>query len=192
MTTIIVGGHSRKVGKTAVTAALIAAFAEYHWTAIKISTHFHESLPQGIGCSIYEEHSREGVTDSSRFLAAGAVRSFWVRVQENQMKEAMPHLLPVLQSSPFLIIESNNILQYVPKDILIMVLKYDVADFKESARMILPKANAIVAISRDASSQGWEGVPEMPVGIPVFDATDPHILPPGLIELVRSYLRRQL
>jgi hypothetical protein len=192
MTTIIVGGHSRKVGKTAVTAALIAAFAEYRWAAIKISTHCHGRLPHDKGCSIYEEHSREGLTDSSRFLAAGAGRSFWVQVQENQMEAAMPQLLPVLQSSPFLIIESNHILQYVPKDILIMVLKYDVADFKESARVILPKANAIVAINRNASSQGWEGLREMSVGIPVFDASDPHILPPGLMELVRSHLRRQL
>lgn len=192
MTTIIVGGHSRKVGKTAVTAALIAAFAEYHWVAIKISTHCHGSLPHDKGCSIYEENSRKGLTDSSRFLAAGAARSFWVQVQENQMETAMPQLMPVLQSSPFLIIESNNILQYVPKDILIMVLKYDLADFKESARKILPRANAIVAINRSISSQGWKSVkPEMPAGIPVFDTPDPHILPPGLIELVRSHLHGQ-
>jgi hypothetical protein len=191
MTTIIVGGHSRKVGKTAITAALIAAFLDYPWTAIKISTHCHGGLPHDNGCSIYEEHSREGLTDSSRFLAAGAARTFWVRIQENQMEAAMSQLAPVLQSSPFLIIESNNILQYVPKDILIMVLKYDVADFKESARKILPKANAIVAINRNNSSRGWEGVPEMPFGIPVFDTPDPCILPPGLMELVRSHLRRQ-
>ena len=48
----------------------------------------------------------------------------------------------------------------------------------------LPKANAIVAISRNDSSQGWEGVPEIPVGIPVFDTPDPHILPLGLVDWV--------
>jgi hypothetical protein len=177
MTTIIVGGHSRKVGKTAVTAALIAAFAEYPWDN---------------GCSIYEEHNRDGFTDSSRFLAAGAARSFWVRIQENQIEAAMSQLLPALQSSPFLIIESNNILQCIPKDILIMVLKYDVDDFKESARKILPKTNAIVAISRNASSPDWESVmQEIPAGIPVFDTPDPHVLPPGLMELVRFHLHGQ-
>ena len=55
--------------------------------------------------------------------SCGAERSFWVRVQDNQMEAAMPRLMPVLQSSPFLIIESNHILQYFPKDILIMVLR---------------------------------------------------------------------
>jgi hypothetical protein len=192
MTTIIVGGHSRKVGKTAVTAALIGAFAEYPWAAIKISTHFHGRLPSDNGCSIYEEHNRDGFTDSSRFLAAGAARSFWVRIQENQIEAAMSQLLPALQSSPFLIIESNNILQCIPKDILIMVLKYDVDDFKESARKILPKTNAIVAISRNASSPDWESVmQEIPAGIPVFDTPDPHVLPPGLMELVRFHLHGQ-
>ena len=79
---------------------------------------------------------REGLTDSSRFLAAGALALFGCEFRGNQMEAAMPQLLPMLQSSAFLIIESNNVLQYVPKDIFIMVLKYDVADFKESARKI--------------------------------------------------------
>ena len=189
MRTIIVGGHSRKVGKTAVTTALISAFSEFPWTALKISTHCHGNPASDTGFSIYEEHNRDRLTDSSRYLAAGAVRSFWVQVQANQLQAAIPQLMSVLRPSPFLILESNNILQYIPKDILIMVLNYDVAGFKESARKILPLANAIVAINRNASSPDWQCVPpEMLSGIPAFETPDPHILPPELLDLVRAQL----
>ena len=37
MTLIVVGGHSRSVGKTSVVAGLIAALPEFGWTAVKIT-----------------------------------------------------------------------------------------------------------------------------------------------------------
>jgi hypothetical protein len=37
MATVVVGGHSRNIGKTSVMAGLIRALPEYHWTAFKIT-----------------------------------------------------------------------------------------------------------------------------------------------------------
>jgi cobyrinic acid a,c-diamide synthase len=34
MSLIVVGGHSRSVGKTSVVAGLIAALPEFHWSAM--------------------------------------------------------------------------------------------------------------------------------------------------------------
>ena len=39
MALIVIGGHSRNVGKTSVVAGLIAALPEYNWTAFKITQH---------------------------------------------------------------------------------------------------------------------------------------------------------
>jgi hypothetical protein len=115
MTAIVVGGHSRNVGKTSVVAGLIRALGKYPWTAIKISSHRHANIPvspQEDGscfCEIYEEMNRAGASDTSRFLAAGACRSLWVRIEENHAEAGMRQLLPVLQSYPY-VLTSNRVL----------------------------------------------------------------------------------
>ena len=187
MKTVVVCGHSRKVGKTSVTAGLIEAFAKHPWTAIKISSHWHAGAPGSGVCSIHEEKSREGASDSSRFLAAGAARSLWIQVRDEKREEAMPQLLPIIESSPFLIIESNWILRYVEPEIRIMVLRYDIEDFKESAREILHRADAVVAINKGDFLPSWNDFArEAMTGIPEFEMADPHVIPRGLLELVKT------
>ena len=39
MAVVVVGGQSRKVGKTSVVCGLIAALPEMRWTAIKLTQH---------------------------------------------------------------------------------------------------------------------------------------------------------
>ena len=41
MAVIVVGGHSRNIGKTSVVAGLIARLPEFHWTAFKITQYGH-------------------------------------------------------------------------------------------------------------------------------------------------------
>ena len=187
MTTIVVGGHSRKVGKTSVTGSLIRALPGYSWTALKISSHLHSGAA-GECCVIREEFSREGETDSSRFLSAGAARSFWVQFREGHADEAAERLSPLLQSSPFLIIESNCILRYLEPDFCLFVLSYDVGEFKQSARETLARAHAVVAAGTPGDHPWHEQVRQILAGIPMFPAAGPGVLPPGLLELVRSKL----
>jgi hypothetical protein len=187
MTTIVIGGHSRKVGKTAVTAGLIRAFKRYPWTAAKISTHWHEDPPEGTFCVICEEKDQGEQCDSARFLAAGAARSFWIRIREERIRESIPALQPVLQSSPFVIIESNCILQFLDPYLYVMVLKSNVDDFKESARENLRRAHAVLIIASEHASPAWQGfVQENTSGIPFFATQDPNLLPPEFLDFVRS------
>jgi hypothetical protein len=194
MTTIAVGGHSRNVGKTSIVAGLIRAFNQYSWTAVKISSHKHANIP-ALGSTldssiydVYEESNRDGSADTSRFLAAGASRSLWIRIEEDQSEVAMQQILPILQSSPFVIIESNRITRALRPDLFIMVLRFDVEDFKDSARRALRQANAIVAVNPDSSPPPWNGIAEILSGIPQFVTPDPQILPDGLSGFVQAYL----
>ena len=41
MALVVIGGHSRNVGKTSVVAGIIAALREYQWTAMKITQYGH-------------------------------------------------------------------------------------------------------------------------------------------------------
>jgi hypothetical protein len=189
MTTVVVGGHSRNVGKTSVAAGLIRTFRGYPWTAIKISSHWHTDSNADEICAISEESDPDGFSDSSRFLAAGAARSFWIRIREGKMKESIPRLLPILQSSPFVMIESSGILRYVQPDFYIMVVRYDVADFKESARETLDRAHAIVAVPCDFPSPAWKDLLDKKMtGIPLFATPDPGVIPAGLLDLIQSKL----
>ena len=149
---IVVGGHSRNIGKTSVAAGLIAAFPQLGWTAMKI-TQFGRGIcsMNGRQCScaidehayaIMEESNREGRTDTSRFLLAGARRSLWVRTKQGRLDLAMPKLQMLLRTEPFVMIESNSILRFISPDLYVVVLKPGVEDFKESAREFLGKADA--------------------------------------------------
>ncbi len=194
MTIIVVGGHSRNIGKTSVTAGLICAFRSCAWTAVKISSHSQANDPHllhlrnGDSCGLYEETKRDGSSDTSRFLVAGASRAFWMRVVSGSPEDPLKPLQRLLDSSPFLIIESNWILRYLQPDLCLMVLRYDVGDFKESARQALGRANAIVAVNAGSSPPLWSSIAGIPAEIPQFSTADPQILPAGLIDFVRLRL----
>src|SRR5579884_938618 len=100
MSIVVIGGHSRSVGKTSVVAGLIAALRDFEWTAVKITQYGHGICSRsGVVCEcacddgswmISEDHDRSGESDTSRFLVAGAARSLWVRTQQGKLADAMP------------------------------------------------------------------------------------------------------
>src|ERR1700712_1471877 len=102
MSVVVVGGHTRNIGKTSVVAGLIAAMVNRQWTAVKITQFGHgvcSANGQACGCetadhtvAISEERSRTSGTDTARYLAAGAEKAFWVRTRQGQLAEAMPRL----------------------------------------------------------------------------------------------------
>jgi len=195
MKTVVVGGHSRKVGKTSVASGLIRGLREYSWTAVKISSHWHAENSSLNGrepeedFSILEETNRGGLSDTSRFLAAGAARSFWVRFRNDGLTDAIHALLPILKSSDFVMIESNRVLEFVPPDIYLVVLRYDVEDFKESARRTLAQAHAAVVLDCGSATPSWKKMTlEVLAPVPVFVTRDARQLPEGLIEWVGARL----
>src|SRR6201987_3676995 len=117
MSLVVVGGHSRSVGKTSVVAGLIAALPEFDWTALKITQYGHGVCSaNGEPCdcasddhswAISEERDRSGESDTSRFLIAGASRVFWVRTEQGRLAEAIPSLRNRVENARNVIIESN-------------------------------------------------------------------------------------
>jgi hypothetical protein len=195
MPILVVGGHARKVGKSSVTAGLIHAFRNQAWTAVKISSHPHAENPalaRGQSentLTIYEETDRSGTSDTCRYLAAGASRSFWMQ-SSGDLSDVNPvDISPVLQCNPFIIIESNRILRLLRPDLFIMVLRYDVEEFKESARQVLDQAHAVVSINPNSVPEPWPGVSQMLSGIQQFVTADPQVIPAGLIDFVQLRLQ---
>src|SRR5689334_21455700 len=137
---VIIGGHSRNVGKTSVVAGLIAALREFDWTAVKITQYGHGICSaNGEPCdcatsdhswAILEERDRSGESDTSRFLVAGAVRALWVRTEQGRLAEAMPAIRQRIEGAHNVIIESNSVLKFLRPDLYLTVLNPATADFK--------------------------------------------------------------
>src|SRR6266568_5017468 len=97
MAILVVGGHTRNVGKTSVVAGLIAALPAYNWTAFKITQLGHAGHARGAPSEndaftwrITQESDRSGRGDTSRFLTAGAKAAFLIETAEGRLHEAMP------------------------------------------------------------------------------------------------------
>jgi len=201
MSTIVIGGHSRNLGKTSVVAGLIAALPEFHWTAVKITQFGHGVCSvNGESCdcatdehtqAISEEKSRAGDSDTSRFLVAGAAHSLWVRTKQGWLAEAMPDVRSRLAGAKNIIIESNSVMKFLRPDLYIPVLDYSTRDFKESAREFLDRADAVVlhtAKHADAVP-AWKDVSlKLLQGKQVFPITPPEYVTADLVGFVRERL----
>lgn len=166
MALVIVGGSTRNIGKTSVVAGLIAALREREWTAIKITQYGHGICSaNGKDCdcatadhsvAFTEERDRSGVSDSSRYLVAGAKRSLWVRTQQGELFEAMPRLRREIAEGGNVIVESNSLLQFIQPDLFLSVLDPAVEDFKGSARRYLDRADLILMARRGSTEVAWQ------------------------------------
>jgi hypothetical protein len=193
---IVVGGHSRSVGKTSVVAGLIAALPEFRWTAMKVTQYGHgvcsaNGQPCACACddsawAVTEELDRSGESDSSRFLVSGAARSLWVRTRQGMLAEAMPRIREELASAENSILESNSILRFVNPDLYITVLDPATTDFKLSAQQFLDRADAVV-LHQNRNDVAWGNVSLKPVAErPTFQVRPPQYVTPELIDFVRS------
>jgi hypothetical protein len=199
MAIVVIGGHSRSVGKTSVVAGLIAALPEFRWTALKVTQYGHgvcSADGQACDCAtddhawaITEERNANGDSDTSRFLGAGAVRAWWVRTEQGRLAEAMPGVRAKLAGAENVILESNSVLKFLRPDLYLTVLDPTNADFKSSAREFLDLANAVILHETKPGAASWTGVSLKPVGDkPVFLITPPPYITPEIVEFVRSRL----
>ncbi len=168
MAIVVVGGHTRNIGKTSVVAGLIAALPEKRWTAIKITQFGHGVCSaNGEPCdcatadhamAISEERNRGSGTDTSRYLAAGAARSFWVRTRQGELGEAMGRVRELLAGSENAIVESNSVLRFLQPDVSLSVLDPSIGDFKPSALRYLDRVDALIVPEGAVFAEGWGGV----------------------------------
>ncbi len=200
MAIVVIGGHSRNVGKTSVVAGLIAALPSYNWTAFKITQFGHGQCSlNGEAChcatddhtwAISDEKDFSGTSDSSRFLSAGAKRSFWVRTEQGRLAEAMPAIRRRLAESENAILESNSILKFVRPDLYITVLDPAKEDFKHSAKEFLDCADAVIIHQHQENTALWSGISLKPVASrPAFYIDPPGYVTVEVVDFVESRLK---
>jgi len=177
---IVVGGHTRSIGKTQLVCDIISAFPKANWIAGKITQYGHgvcaqngnncDCAPDEHVCAIEWEAQPQSGTDSSRFLAAGAKRSFWLRTKQGFLAEGLPLMREALNQTisptdrdwPPLIVESNSLLQFLKPSLYFAVVDPSREDFKDSARVALDRADALVirgSMDSPAAAPSWLKLP---------------------------------
>jgi hypothetical protein len=200
MAIVVIGGHSRNVGKTSVVAGLIANLPAYNWTAFKLTQFGHGRCSlNGKPCqcatadhawAITEEKDTSGKSDSSRFLTAGAKRSFWVRTAQGQLAKAMPAIQRRLDATENAILESNSILKFIQPDLYISVLDPSNEDFKNSAQQFLGRADAIILHRTVDRAPQWPGISlESIPDRPVFTVSPPRYVSDEIVKFVAGRLK---
>jgi hypothetical protein len=164
---VVVGGHSRNIGKTSVVCGIVRGLPEFRWTAVKITQYGHGVCTHaGEPCecadprhpvALSEERGDDPTTDSGRFLAAGAARAFWLRTPAGRLGEALPRLRSLLEPGTHAIVESNSLLQFLRPDLCLMVMDGAQPDFKLTSRRFLDRADAVVVTS--GAHLSWQDVP---------------------------------
>jgi hypothetical protein len=201
MAIVVVGGHTRNIGKTNVVAGLIAALPQMHWTAFKITQFGHgmcsangepcdcETAEHTIAIS-EERPGGDATTDSGRYLAAGAARSFWVRTRTGDLAEAMPRIRKEIAQAENVVIESNSILRFLQPDLYLSVLDPETADFKESAKYFLDRADAVLVPEGNLKHPEWKGVSlKLVEGTPILAMRPPEYVTEEVLNFVRDRLQ---
>jgi len=166
---VVVGGHSRNIGKTSVVAGLIRRLRGRRWTAVKITQYGHGVCSnEGKACECapgdtehpfaLSEEYEPSQTDSGRFLAAGAERSFWLRTPAGELPRAAGTVEKLLNQSENVIVESNSILELVKPDLFLMVMDFSCEDFKASSLRFMDRADAFLVVDRGINGPLWDGI----------------------------------
>ncbi|HTP69412.1 MAG TPA: hypothetical protein VMJ35_10955 [Dongiaceae bacterium] len=163
---VVVGGHTRSIGKTQLVCDIIQAFPRVEWIAGKITQYGHgvcaqngencDCAPTDHVCALDWETNSESGTDSARFRKAGAAKSFWLRTKQGYLAEGLPLLRRALEEIGVgndsairaLIIESNSLMQFLVPSLYFAVIDPTKDDFKQSAQLALDRAQALVLRSQ--------------------------------------------
>jgi hypothetical protein len=179
---LVVGGQKRNIGKSGVVAALIRSFPKAGWAAVKITSHLHGDAGP---VSVHEE-TEVVDTDTGRFLAAGAERSYLIRAGAGRLSAALPALREIIKLAPNTIIESNSVLEHLSPDLYLLVAHPAVREWKESAATHLARADAILLVQPPDSCAP---LARLPHAVPHFVVHPPEFMTPELRQFLGKSLR---
>ncbi len=173
---VVVGGHSRRVGKTCVMEAILRATPRLAWHALKISGHHHRETATGVPAMAGQ---------TARYLAAGAASADLLSLSDADFPQATTALDSLLGEGRHLLVESNRIVRHLRPDLVLFVVDPSNSDWKQSSAGCLECAHALVF-----SQDGPAPAPLLPLQkmLPAFRLTSWDRTSFGLIEWLHERL----
>jgi hypothetical protein len=128
---VLVGGHSRGVGKTHAIERWLRA-RRTDWIAVKVSAHRH-AAPGADTPLIEEATARTADTQTGRYLLAGAHRAFLLRAPEAALAQAASFIERLRRDGANVIVESNRLVRFLQPQLLLFVIDPAIDDWKASS-----------------------------------------------------------
>ena len=138
---LLVTGSGRNVGKTTFICDVIASNPRRKMAAVKISPHFHEptegleTIIETETFRIYEETNFESSKDTSRYLLAGAVKSYYIQTTDDGLLEAFRLTSVLLEPDLPFIVESARLGKLLTPELFIFIQHSDSVDKPFSIEM---------------------------------------------------------
>jgi hypothetical protein len=102
--------------------------------------------------------------------------------------EALPAIERRIAGAENVIMESNSIIRFLHPDLYLTVLDTATADFKDSAREFLDRADGII-LHRNGADPEWDSVSLKNVADrPTFLIEPPNYVTPEIVSFVREHL----
>ncbi len=150
---LLVGSSSRRAGKTAFLARIIAREARRRdVTAVKVTPLPEPEAP----LAVTEERLPSGANDTGRFLLAGAKRALWIRSGRSRLDEAAALIEREALPGSCLVVEGGSLRRALKPGLFLMLRREGCADEKKSYRDLLPDADRAVAFN----GRDWDCPPE--------------------------------
>ena len=115
-----------------------------------------------------------------------------MRTRIGRLADAMPRIRQEIEAAENIIFESNSLLQFLRPDLYLTVLDHATADFKDSARLFLDRADAVLLrASGQQLTPQWNQVSlKLIAGKPRFSITPPDQIGDDLVAFVDQRLKR--
>jgi Ni2+-binding GTPase involved in maturation of urease and hydrogenase len=138
---LLIGSTAKKAGKTTLACQIIRNLNKlYKITTIKIT-------PIEKADSFFlinQENNPKGSSDSSRFLAAGAEKAYWMQAEKSFFEEGFNQLLTTIATDAVIICESTSLRQYFKPGLFIIIRTGNSDGYKDSTKRLIEKADCII------------------------------------------------
>ncbi len=102
----------------------------------------------------------------------------------------MPRIRREIAQAENVVIESNSVLRFLRPDLYLSVLDPETADFKDSAKYFLDRADAVLVPEGDLGRPDWKGVSlKLVEGTPVLAMRPPIYVTDEVVAFVKQRLQ---
>ena len=138
---LLVSGSERNVGKTTFICNVIASSRLKKMAAIKITPHFHNAtkglipIVENSNFRIYEETDYTSDKDTSRYLRAGAEKSYFIQTTDEFLKESVQLTSVLLDPDQPFLVESTELRHTLVPELFVFVQGSDSIDNPSAVEM---------------------------------------------------------
>lgn len=165
---VIIGGNSRNAGKTTLACKIISRFStNSEVIGLKVTCirpdedlfHGRHEEKLDSGFTICEELNAGTHKDTSKMLNAGALKVYFIRVEESFIEQAILQFMSRYINNQLIVCESRSLREIIRPGLFLMMMRTDV-DSPKDISAYLDKADRVFYYGDDQSviSQYVEGL----------------------------------